>query len=218
MADKKKSFRECTIKFLEKTFGLDEVDELPALTAWMSMVVEITDFEKSHLLYYRDILDFNVNDWNERELDTHFIGPVFTTVNYSGKKFNHFVQRRIEGTVNGWELFGEPDGIIASGRREPEIPYFAFQEYKKQLDPHGDPAGQVLAAMMVAQELNDNKLPIYGCYVVGRHWYFMILEDEKFAVTDGHNATRAEQLLDIFMRLKALKQMIEKFVSLQSGQ
>lgn len=212
MADKKKTFRDCTLKFLEKTFGLDEVDDLPALKAWMSMPVEISAFEKAQMLHYRDILDFNVKDWNERELDTHFIGPVFTTVNYSNKKFNHFVQRKVEGIVDDWMLFGEPDGIIASGRRAPEIPYFAFQEYKKQLDPNGDPAGQVLAAMLVAQRLNENKLPIYGCYVVGGLWHFIVLEEKKFAITDGHNAIRINQLLEIFRRLKALKFIITQLV------
>jgi len=49
------------------------------------------------------------------------------------------------------ELSGEPDGIIATGFREPEIPPMpAFTEYKRQLDPNGDLVGQTLAAMLSA--------------------------------------------------------------------
>ena len=83
-------------------------------------------------------------------------------------RYNLFVQRHIEAKLNDYLLAGEPDGLIASGYYEPEIPYFAFSEYKRQRDPNGDPAGQALAAMLVGQRLNPHPQPVYGCYVIGR--------------------------------------------------
>jgi len=204
-----KSFKECSLKFLDKAFDLEEVDQLPALTDWLNRTVEITDTENQYLIYLRKILDFNVHDWNEFELDSHFIGPVFTLVNFSSKKFNHYSQRYIRGVIGDYELFGKPDGMVASGRREPETPFFAFQEYKKELDPDGDPAGQALAAMLVGYALNEQSLPVYGCYVSGQNWYFMVYNSKQYCITPAYSAL-TDDIFKIFLILKALKGIVQE--------
>jgi hypothetical protein len=204
-----KPFRECNLKFLEKAFGLEEVDSLPMANHWLSTALDISAFERESLLHLRQILDFNVHDWNEFELDSHFIGPVFSLVNFSSKKFNHYSQRFLRGTVGNYELFGKPDGIISAGRREPEIPYFAFQEYKKELDPDGDPAGQTLAAMLVGQAFNDDPLlPVYGCYINGSIWKMMVISGKEYTITAGLNAL-TDDIFAIFQLLKALKNIVK---------
>jgi hypothetical protein len=208
-----KSFKECNLKFLEKTFALEEVDTLIALEQWIAMPSDITAFEKESLERLRQLLDFNVHDWNEYELDSHFIGPIFSLVNFSSKKFNHYSQRLIKGVIGDYELSGKPDGIVSAGRREPEIPYFAFQEYKRELDPDGDPAGQALAAMLVAQSYNtDPLIPVYGCYVNGRNWYFMVLSGKEYIITDGFNAL-LDDIFDVFRMLKALKEIVKELTA-----
>ena len=206
-----KSFKDCTLKFLDKTFELEEVDTLPALTNWLNRDVEINDLENQYLVYLRQILDFNVHDWNEYELDSHFIGPVFTLVNFSSKKFNHYSQRFIKGTVGDYQLSGKPDGMVASGRREPENPYFAFQEYKRELDPDGDPAGQVLAAMLVGEAQNQNQMPIYGCYVNGQNWYFVTYQNKQYCITPAYSAL-TDDIFKIFRILKSLKEIIRELI------
>lgn len=207
---REQSFKECTLNFLEKTFALEEVRTLPALEAWLAMSADLSDFEMQQLRYLRDILAFNVHDWNEYELDSHFIGPIFTFVNFSSKKFNHFAQRELTGFVEGYRLFGKPDGLIASGRREPEKPFFAFQEYKRQLDPTGDPAAQALAAMLVGQQLDVRQKPLYGCYVVGYDWRFMALEGKQYAISQDYSAL-TDDIFAIFRILKALKAIIIQY-------
>jgi hypothetical protein len=203
-----KSFKDCNLKFLEKTFALEEVDVLTDLNDWIAMAFDISPFEKESLVRLRQLLDFNVHDWNEYELDSHFIGPIFALVNFSSKRFNHYAQRLIKGNVGNYELSGKPDGIVCAGRREPEIPYFAFQEYKRELDPDGDPAGQVLAAMLVGQSFNDDPLiPVYGCYINGRNWYFMALSGKEYVITNGFNAL-TDDIFTIFGMLKSLKQIV----------
>jgi hypothetical protein len=202
-----KAFKECTLQFLEKTFRLEEVKNLPSLERWLAMSEELTEFEHQQLLYLQEILAFNVHDWNEHELDSHFIGPLFTFVNFSSKKFNHFAQRDLDGIVEGYRLFGKPDGIIASGRRVPETPYFAFQEYKRLLDPDGDPAAQALAVMLVGQQLDGRPRPLYGCYVVGYDWRFMTLEEKQYAVSQDYSAL-TDEVFAIFRILKGLKQIV----------
>ena len=208
-----KSFKDCNLKFLEKTFGIEQIDTLPDLDSWLAMPSETSSFEEESLLHLRKVLTFNIHDWNEFELDSHFIGPIFTLVDFSTKKFNHYSQRYLQGQVGDYQLYGKPDGIVSAGRREPETPYFAFQEYKKELDPNGDPAGQALAAMLVGQSLNDDfSKPIYGCYVNGRDWYFMVLLGKEYSISQDFSAT-TNDIFKIFSTLKALKEIVTKLTA-----
>ena len=202
-----KTFRECKLSWLERTFGLDQVNKLPSLDSWLSNKTDIDDFERVSLLRLQEMLDFNVRDWYEGELDSYFIGPVMSLVNFSNKKSNLFSDRIIDANVEDWRLYGRPDSFLASGRREPEIPFFAFQEYKKMTDPDGDPAGQALAAMLAGQSLNNNDLPMYGCHVIGGDWYFMALEGKEYAMSRDYSALTTE-IFDIFRILKTLKGIV----------
>ncbi len=205
------TFKKCTLLKLDKTFGLKQRRKLTALQDWLARPMEISDLEKQILLIFQDGLITNVYDWNEQDLSLHFIGPVFSLVNFTTDKFNLFASRPLAGVVNGIEMQGKPDEMIASGFREPEKPYFCFQEYKRHKDPDGDPAAQCLAAMLVAQSLNETEQPIYGCNVLGREWYFMVLQGKEYAISEPFTATR-DDIFDIFRILKALKQIITELI------
>jgi hypothetical protein len=206
-----KTFRECRLSWLEDTFGLDQVDNLPALDNWLLGKSEIEPSERKFLIHLQELLDFNFRDWNEGELDSFFIGPVMSLVDFSNKKSNLFSERLVEAMVEEWRLYGRPDSFLASGRREPKIPFFAFQEYKKMTDPDGDPAGQALAAMLAGQVLNNNELPMYGCHVIGVDWYFMVLQGKQYAMSRNYSALTSE-IFDIFRTLKVLKMMVAERV------
>jgi len=211
------TFRECTLLKLEKQFGLDMVDGLPALTVWLQQPAPLSEWERQSLIFFQRILSHNVHSWNEIELIQNFIGPLFTLVDFaSGKQFNYFAERDFKGQVDGVTIYGNPDGMIASGFREPETPFFCFQEYKRHLDPKGDPAGQALAAMLVAQELNQATHPIYGAYVVGDIWRFILLQGREYSLSPGHVAT-TDGLFDIFRILKVVKQYIIELTSQNSA-
>ncbi len=59
-------------------------------------------------------------------------------------------------------------------------------------------------AMLVAQTIHQNQAPIFGSYVLGRDWYFLILEAKNYSISRGFDAT-TEQIFDIYKILKALK-------------
>ncbi len=210
-------FTECTLEKLDKTFSLKPLPlkRMPVLQAWLNGQSEITDHERNHLPILQQYLQEDVENWNEQELAMHFIGPMFALVQFGyERKFNLFAERSFSGVVEDIEMNGRPDGLIATGYREPDKPYFCFQEYKKDKDPNGDPAAQALAAMLVAQEVNDHQFPIYGCYVLGRYWYFMALQGKEYCISDGYTATK-DEIFDILRILKVLKQMIIERVSKQ---
>ena len=156
---KEYAFRECTLTLLDRTFGLRRTFASQILDQWIQDDVSLTETEKIVLQNYQELLILNSDAWNEQELSLNFIGPVFGLARFSDPyRFNLFSERPIGAIVVGVEsdakLKGEPDGIIATGYREPEVPMFAFSEYKRGLDPNGDPAGQTLAAMLVGQALD----------------------------------------------------------------
>ncbi|MCP4352343.1 MAG: hypothetical protein GY795_43345, partial [Desulfobacterales bacterium] len=184
------SFKECTLAKLDKTFGMKQVRTSSVLEDWLSGQADISDFERQALLRLRERLILNGYDWNETELAYNFIGPVIAFADYMTEQFNFFADRHFGGTVEGIEMSGKPDGMIASGFREPEKPYFCFQEYKKIKNPEGDPAGQALGAMLVAQEINEHNHPIYGAYVIGREWCFIILQEKNYAISEPYIATK----------------------------
>ena len=206
------NFRDCTLAQLENMFEVKQVRTLDHLEGWLNGHADISETERVVLLMFREKLLLNAHDWNETELAYNFIGPVMALVNYTSEAFNFFAERLVSGVVEGFEMSGKPDGMIASGFREPKMPYFCFQEYKKDQDPEGDPAGQALAAMLVAQALNEHHHPVYGCYVKGRDWFFMVLHGKQYAISEPYIATR-DEVFDIFRILKALKAIIADLVA-----
>ena len=138
-----KSFNDCSLAYLAKTFGLKRLLHGPDMQAWLNQSAELTTREKENLSDLQQLLEFNILGWNEQELALHFIGPVFSLVKFSTERFNLFAERYIEAIVDEIKLSGKPDGLIATGYFEPEKPFFCFHEYKKEIDNAGDPMGQV---------------------------------------------------------------------------
>lgn len=210
-------FSDCTLTLLDRRFGLRRELFNPIMDRWLQTTFALTEFEKSNLQQWQAVLLLNVDGWNEQELSLQFIGPILTMIRFTEfYRFNLFAQRHIQAVINDVELNGEPDTIIATGYREPEIPMFAFTEYKRQIDPQGDPAGQTLAAMLVAQALNGDHQPVYGCYVVGSDWRFMLLDGKHYLISRDYSAL-SDEIYDILRILKALRAIIVDMTSPDKG-
>ena len=196
---------------VEKQFNINQVRGLSSLDEWIDFVYDFQDSDIKFLNILKQEMKDNANHWNEQELSLHFIGPMLSFVNFSDEnyRFNAFAARPISAIVDGIEMWGMPDGMIASGRREPKIPFFCLQEYKKQIDPNGDPIGQVLAAMLVGQELNGHTQPIFGCYILGKEWNFMVLKEKEYAVSQSFDAS-SDEIIDIFRILQGLKKYVKE--------
>ena len=209
----KVNFKDCDRIFLDEIFYLVQVQKHNLLTNWCEkgMLYELTPFEEETVNRYQETLIYRVDDWNEQELIENFIGPMFSLINFNTLKYGLFSERLLKAIIDDYELSGYPDAIVAKGRRKPEIPYFCFHEYKKENETKGDPAGQCLVAMLVAQELNHNERPLYGVYVVGKHWYFMVLQGKEYAISKSFQAID-EDIFEIVKLLKHLKSIIEEYV------
>ena len=94
--------------------------------------------------------------------------------------------------------------------RVPEQPYFFLHEHKKEADSSGDPLGQLLISMLAAQLLNQKEHPLYGSYIIGRLWFFVLLHQDEYAVSLAYDAT--QKIDDIFRVLIKTKANIDALV------
>ena len=150
--------------------------------------------------------------WNEEELKMHFISPIFSVANPNIPNVcKTFFERPLSGIVSNYELNVVTDCMIASYNEAglPVTPYFFLQEFKQsQRFGKTDPQGQMLVAMLLSQQINQNERPLYGCYVIERNWFFTSLLDNQYCVSQQYNSTKKDELLQIIFILRKLKELI----------
>jgi hypothetical protein len=203
------TFGKCTKDLLKNTFGLHQLWDSEILTQWFDKKETITvdDAERNILNRLKNTLMRKSEDWNETELSEYFIGPLISLVDFNTDYFSAFSDRTIEAEIDDYKLTGKPDMMVAKGEDIPKIPYFCFQEYKKQIEPEGNPTYQALGEMLVAAKLNIHSHPIYGVSVIVKMWHFIILHNTEFCVSKGFLADDNE-IFDIFKILRALKVLL----------
>lgn len=208
------TFSEWTLATLEKRFNLVLQPNLPDLENWLATEIEISDFEHQTLTFLKKQFKLKIDIWNEQELAMNSIGTILALVDFGlHNVYNFFAERSLTATIDNETLTGNPDGIVASGWREPEAPFFCLHEYKRESAPNADPFGQCLAAMLAARQINQTPdLPIYGCAVIGRYWRFVVLQNNEYAISEPYIATR-DDLFFIFKKLKTLKTKIQDYLN-----
>lgn len=204
----KSNFREWNSDRIDEAFGTQQIDKHPALTDWLAYDYELEEWEKIALEKIQNPLIRGAIGWNEVELENKFISPMFMLAGVYGDNFGYFLERDLAATIDDYELSGRVDGLVASGVRNPKKPFFCLNEYKRLTDPDGEPQGQALIAMLVAQQHNNTPdFPLYGCYVVGKFWSFMLLDHTNYAVSPTYTADN-DDIYAIFKILKGLSAIV----------
>jgi hypothetical protein len=205
-----RSFDTWTYEQVEDAFGILSVDSLPEFEHWLlGDGVQPNDFERIQLDNYRKLLLKEVKNWNEDELKLFFIGPILGLIDFNTEHFKPFTQRTLSIEKGNVSASGKVDFMLAKGKMIPKIPYFCLHEYKQENRRDNDPLGQLLIGMVAAQAKNDNDgLPIYGCYVSGRNWFFVFLLGNQYCLSDAYVAT-SEDLYSIVAILKKCKMLVD---------
>jgi len=203
-----KLFSQWTIVEVEEKFQVVLQKQSNLLKAWLAVHCSPAAEDEKLLDTLRENLQNHVYDWNEEELKVKFIAPLLCLVNFDQEDYQSFWDREISVIYEGEKLSGALDFVVAQGKRVPKRPYFFIHEYKKELESSNDPLGQLLIAMIAAQKLNGDQRPIYGAYVVGRLWNFIVLEGLDYTVSLAYDATK-DELKDIFGILGNTKTIIE---------
>ncbi len=208
------AFSAWNLDIVEKDLSLRQMRSHPLLTEWLKNKYSGTAEEKKLIEKQREILAENVIFWNEDELKFKFLGPLMQIVNFDeDQRFRAFTQRKLEAIVQTAKgetirIGGTVDFMIATGRVNPREPFFFLHEYKKERGSSDDPLAQVIVEMLAARTLNGDDAPMYGCYIVGRNWFFVVLEGRNYAVSDAFVATQ-DDIFQIVAILQATKRYVK---------
>ena len=209
----KKTFRDWTEQQLRQAFGLRLDRQHAELNAWIEAGIarSLSEEQEEQLERLRLELQTHVRGWNEEELKLFFIGNLLYLAQISGENYSSFAGRSLQAAVGDYELSGTVDALIASGELEPVAPYFCLQEFKREEGSSSDGAGQVLAAMVTAREINADGEIVYGAYVIGGLWRFLLLDGEGlgYGLSRGFLA-ESQDIRHIFGILQELKSRVAK--------
>jgi hypothetical protein len=208
----KKSFKYWTRYDLHIEIGLANRVGMADLKDWISHTETLCATEIQVLDRLVERSSNFIDGWNEAELMQKFINKVIDLADFDMPEYfcTYFVERYISATVNQHTLYGFADWMVAKGITQPTQPYFFMHEYKPEGEKQIDGRGQLLALMLATQALNNKEDTIYGCYVHGRMWFFVVLKGLEYEISQSFDAIRKEELYQILCILKRQKQMILK--------
>jgi hypothetical protein len=151
-----------------------------------------------------------IEGWHEEALKMKFIAFVLALGQMEdGQNYNTYFEETISATVEGNYLKTKTDFMIAKGVLDlPITPFFHFQEWKKHKDPNGDPVAQLLEAFLIAQEINKNNKPLYGCTISGKYWDFFTIQDKTYCISKTYDCTDSVELLQIISILRKFKDIL----------
>jgi hypothetical protein len=209
---KNKEFKNWLYDDVEQAFGLtrlyedifwNEFDTLKVPQNYLHHFTAIEELRKDLIKY--------VDTWNEDELKFMFISPFINFVKYTSDKYKVFTQRTMSVKYeNGTKTTsGKVEFMLAKGKQTPRKPFFFLHEYKQENRRNNDPLGQLLIAMVAAQVQNADGEILYGCYVSGRNWFFVFLNNKEYAVSNAYNAT-SKDIYQLFAILLWFKQKTEE--------
>ncbi len=196
------------------TFKLKRLrsENLSLLTDWISAKDDLSDIDLVFLEKLRSKAEIKIDAWNEEELKMKYLSFIVEYADYNDEDedYNVYFERPISAEVEGHKINVIVDLMIAQGIRDyVQKPYFCFHEYKREKKYNDDPIAQVLLAMLAAQENNKNGKPLYGAYILGRNWNFMVMENKNFAISNSYNCTDKEDLYKIISILRKFKTIIK---------
>jgi len=210
-------FRDKTTDQLEQLFKLQKVRKSPILEKWISNLLSLAEPDRSFSENLSLLAEDRIAYWNEDELKFNLIYPLMLRVNFKSPHYTVFAERPIQAIMEEDILLtGRVDLVVASGKYNPQKPYFFFHEYKKERGTADDPIAQLLSAMLVGQQLNNDGLPVYGSYVIGRMWFFVTLKEREYCISNAYISSKQDDLEQVFMILTAMKGIIEQRLSIVS--
>ncbi len=202
------NFSDINYKILRKITNITLEDRNNKFDEWFNYPYKLTKEEEIFLQTLINKEQKYFQYYNEELQKARFIFPLLYKVDFAQEKFRDWYDYGISGIVNGYKLSGKPDFMVASGKIEPENPYFFIQEFKKS-KVYSDPDFQVLAEMAVSIEINKTNT-LRGVYNIGQNWRFIILKKtakEKYQYYESENfdCLKINDLKQIYINLQAVK-------------
>jgi hypothetical protein len=193
-------------------FKLKQLEETKALSNWIEpSEIKLEDFAEQVLAKIEPRLSLEIDGWFEEELKMKLLSPILFLADFAElKKIGVFFERPITAEFEQGKISVVTTCMVSSvyGFTTPETPYFFMQAFKKSKGDKQDPEGQMLAAMIAAQKLNNNGKVMYGSFVVGRDWFFTVLDGKNYSRSESFRLTQPKELRQVILTLRKLKQII----------
>ena len=206
-----KSFKYWKTQEVEDVFGIQPAKDKSRMLAWEQANFSISEEEQRYLRRLQEHLIAKVKYWNEAALKFYFLGPFIAMINYDTDEYSSFLEQNLTLELDtNITISGNVDFLVATGKQIPKIPLFTLHEYKPEPNVSSDPQGQLLISMVAAQKANAKVgivYPLYGVYVTGRFWFFIILDGNEYTESLAYDSTQ-EDLFKIFSMLKQTKYYI----------
>lgn len=213
-----KLLEEWLFEDVELTFGIERIEEMPALVEWLSVDEELVALP-SNIEKLRKSLSRNVETWNEDELKMMFISPFLLEFDFNRPPlYRIFSQRLMKFQNDKVDIAGRVEWMIATGKQTPRQPFFFMQEYKPEKGSNNDPLGQLLIAMVDVQSRNESsEQALYGCYTIGRFWFFVLLIGKQYGVSRAYDATQVDDISSMIIILKRVEAHIHQLLGVMEG-
>jgi hypothetical protein len=199
---------------LIETFSLTKIKEYlpPLMKEWLEVdmpnldMVEQANFDKA----LRKAI-MGIEGWSEEDLKMKFLSDILDLglLTEDDKAISYF-DKIISATVEGIKLTVKSDFMLAKGIMNiHKEPYFHFQEYKPNKNPHGDSMAQLIEAFLIGQTKNTKPIPLYGVEIVGAIWRFVIMDGKEYCVSEAFESIKREDLLKIIAILRKFREILE---------
>jgi len=205
-----KSYNFSTIKFsdLEKMVAIVPKVNDDKFKEWFEFPYSINE---SEMIVLSELIKKHrrlLASYSEEKLKMRFLSIILNQVDFSTNRVQDWYDISISGFVNGVELKGFADFMVAEGVKVPHKPYFFIQEFKPTQSDK-DVEDQLLAEMLIAIELNQS-VQIFGSFIVGQFWKFVILEkiannQYEYFVSEAFDSLKLVDLKQIYVILQAVK-------------
>ncbi len=161
--------------------------------------------------FLQQLIDFHylrLPSYSEEDLKMKFLSIILNKVQFANDTINDFYNASLFAEVNGVELNGFADYMVAKGIDEPEQPYFFLQEFKP-LKAGKDVDDQLFAELIAAIAINKTNI-MRGCYIIGQNWRFVIMEKDEnnnytAFVSKQFDSLELDDLKQIYKNLQIVK-------------
>jgi hypothetical protein len=211
MAKKKQYTEGQLISLFNLTRIKDQIT--PKMKEWLDFKLPVLDnIEQHNLNSALSRAKKSIEGWNEEELKMKFISHILPLgLLVDNGRFMTYYEKSLSGEIDGIKLHVKTDFMVAKGILSfHQNPYFHFHEYKPQGNPTGEPMAQLLEAMLLAQEKNQNGKPIYGAEIIGQYWKFVILQGRTYCISQSFDSIEQDTLLEIIAILRKFRQILEE--------
>ncbi len=206
-----KPFKDWKYEEINDTFGMMRKFEHTLFEEFASMKLPEKYAYRQEIEDLRKLAFEYIDSWNEDEYKFMFISPFIRLAKFISPHYKVFTQRylslKYDNDTKSTE--GLVEFMLAKGLQDPKKPHFFLHEYKPEKRRDNDPLGQLLIAMVASQKTNQDEKPIYGIYVNGRNWFFVILEDKTYYTSQAYSID-GQDIFTVFAILLFFTHLMEK--------